>query len=117
LATLKHAIASYEQDVKTDQSAWVAENSKSARLSKALAKALNLLNRKGLPVHEDKQIGIWRKRMTLVSQKFKKKLGIRLLVHFLLLSMSSKYFSVALLWVTVAIPSSNVENNSHFVNS
>ena len=69
---IKAAINNYETDVKASQTKWTAKNTKAARISKALANALGLLNKKGLPTSEDKQISLWRKRLTLLNERIKR---------------------------------------------
>ncbi|MFC6101646.1 hypothetical protein [Olivibacter domesticus] len=69
MAIIKQAIGAYEKEIKADQQAWKKANSKSARLNTNLAKAMGLLDDKGLPVYEYPQVGTWRKRMETVRKK------------------------------------------------
>ncbi|HWV72998.1 MAG TPA: hypothetical protein VN040_14855 [Pseudosphingobacterium sp.] len=66
---IKQAIGAYVKDIKEDQQTWKKANSKSARLSLSLAKAMGLLNERGLPVYEEPQIMTWRKRLETVQKK------------------------------------------------
>lgn len=69
MAIIKQAIGAYEKEIKEDQQAWKKANSKSARLNLNLAKAMGLLDDKGLPVYEYPQVMTWRKRMETVRKK------------------------------------------------
>jgi len=71
MAIIKQAIGAYEKEIKEDQQAWKKANSKSARLNLNLAKAMGLLDDKGLPVYEYPQVMTWRKRMETVGKKLK----------------------------------------------
>jgi tetratricopeptide (TPR) repeat protein len=69
MAIIKQAIGAYEKEIKEDQQAWKKANSKSARLNLNLAKAMGLLDDKGLPVYEYPQVMTWRRRMETVRKK------------------------------------------------
>ena len=69
LGIIKQGITSYEKQLRDNLQDWSEKNQKSARLSRALAKSLDLLSDKGIPKYEDRQVSIWKKRMVLVKKK------------------------------------------------
>lgn len=68
---IKAAIAAHVQHAQDDQAAWLKRNRKTARTAKALVKSLGLLDRKGMPKLETRQLEAWRKRLTLVNKRIK----------------------------------------------
>ncbi|KAA2240283.1 hypothetical protein F0L74_29400 [Chitinophaga agrisoli] len=72
LTVINKAIKTYEDSMRQEQQAWLKNNRKMARLSKALAHSLGLIDPKGKPLHEDRMVSTWRKRRELVTQKLKR---------------------------------------------
>ncbi len=72
LTVINKAIKTYEDSLRQEQQAWLKNNRKMARLSKALAHSLGLIDPKGKPLHEDRMVSSWRKRRELVMGKLKK---------------------------------------------
>ena len=69
LATIQQAIKSFEKEVAESQREWKANHKKSVSLSRKLAKALGLITEKGLPIYENPQVHLWRKREVTVRKR------------------------------------------------
>jgi lipopolysaccharide biosynthesis regulator YciM len=80
LAIVNKAIKVYENNLLQEQKKWISSNKKAARLSRLLAKGLGLINKKGLPVRQDRQLASWHKRKSNLLKKIKK---IKVILHFL----------------------------------
>ena len=72
LQVIQSAIASQQRHAQDFQQGWMRRNKKTARTAKALAKSLGLIDRKGMPVLETRQLDSWRKRLNVVRQRLKK---------------------------------------------
>jgi hypothetical protein len=75
LSIINKAIAAYEANIIAQQKNWSKSNRKAAGLSKRLAEHLGLLDKKGLPLYEDKVIANWKKRKETVQKKLASKKG------------------------------------------
>jgi tetratricopeptide (TPR) repeat protein len=71
LQVIRSAIAAHEQHAADYQQAWIKRNKTTARVAKALVKSLGLVDRKGKPVLENRQLAVWKKRMTVVRKRLK----------------------------------------------
>ncbi|NML39196.1 tetratricopeptide repeat protein [Chitinophaga sp. G-6-1-13] len=69
IAIINEAIKAYEDNVKTEQSAWMKKNRKAASISRELVKALGLVDKKGVPVNQPTQIVTWKKRKENLAQR------------------------------------------------
>ena len=72
LATVNKAIKAYEDNFLKEQKKWISEHKKAAKLSRVLAKGLGLINNKGLPLRQDRQLASWHKRKANLQKKIKK---------------------------------------------
>lgn len=72
LQVIQAAIASQQRHAMDAQQGWMRRNKKTARTAKALAKSLGLINQKGMPILETRQLATWRKRLNVVRQRLKK---------------------------------------------
>lgn len=72
LAMVNKAIKTYEENFLQKQKKWVAANKKAARISRLLAKGLGLINKKGLPLRQDRQLSNWHKRKSNLLKMIKK---------------------------------------------
>jgi tetratricopeptide (TPR) repeat protein len=71
LAIIRSAIASQLRHAQESGLQWLKKNRKTARTAKALVKSLGLVDRKGMPKLETRQIAAWRKRLALVLKRLK----------------------------------------------
>jgi len=71
LKMIQVAIAAHVRHAQDTGNLWLKKNRKTARTAKALVKSLGLLDRKGIPKLETRQIAAWRKRMTVVRKRLK----------------------------------------------
>ena len=71
LKIIQTAIAAHLRHAQETGQQWLKKNKKTARTAKALVKSLGLVDRKGLPKLETRQLATWRKRMTVVRKRMK----------------------------------------------
>lgn len=69
LSIIQSAIASHLRHAQETGQQWLKKNKKTARTAKALVKSLGLIDKKGTPKLETRQIAAWRKRLTVVRKR------------------------------------------------
>jgi hypothetical protein len=72
IQVINAAIAAHEQHAQDYQHVWLKRNKQTAQVAKALVKSLGLVDRKGKPVLENRQLRLWRKRLAVVKKRLKK---------------------------------------------
>jgi tetratricopeptide (TPR) repeat protein len=72
LAIVNQAIKAHEDNFLQEQKKWITANKTAARISRLLAKGLGLINKKGLPLRQDRQLVNWHKRKSNLLKRMKK---------------------------------------------
>lgn len=71
IKVIKTAISSHQDEAREQQQQWLKRNKKTARTATALVKSLGMVDRKGLPNVETRQLSAWKKRLALIQKKTK----------------------------------------------
>lgn len=71
LRIIQSAIASHIRHAQESGQQWLKKNKKTARMAKALVKSLGLVDRKGMPKLETRQLAAWRKRLAVVRKRLR----------------------------------------------
>lgn len=71
LQIIQAAIAAHLKNAQETQQQWLKRNKKTARTAKALIKSLGLVDPKGLPKLETRQLNTWRRRLAVVRKRLK----------------------------------------------
>jgi tetratricopeptide (TPR) repeat protein len=71
LQVIRSAIAAQQERADNYRQKWLKKSRRSASVAKALLRSLGLVDKKGLPVLEDRQVVIWKKRLAVVNKRLK----------------------------------------------
>ncbi|MEJ5995620.1 tetratricopeptide repeat protein [Pedobacter sp. Du54] len=70
---IKTAIANYQKAIEDSQVDWIEKNREKVEGSRELAKALGMLDEKGLPQRQDQTLSKWQARLYLVEYRIRAK--------------------------------------------
>ncbi|AXY74121.1 tetratricopeptide repeat protein [Paraflavitalea soli] len=71
LKIIQAAIAAHLHHAQQTGEQWLKKNKQTARTARALVKSLGLVDRKGMPKLETRQIETWQKRMGIVRKRIR----------------------------------------------